>query len=99
MRRNVLFSILTIALFGFAIAFNLNQKHDSESERLLNNVEALANTDDHDDEEGGGGSGEDICQGEEASCNRSFCSNYHNYTDCRPNGDREACNYYTTCQY
>lgn len=58
MQKKVLFSIVAVALFGVVIAFNVNQNHDSQSERLVKNVEALATVDgDHDEdnsEESGG---------------------------------------------
>jgi hypothetical protein len=57
MKKKVIFLIIGFALFGVAVAFNLNQEDEKESDLVVKNIEALAGDENQlKDEDGGGNS-------------------------------------------
>ena len=87
MKRKIIIFI-GLALFTGLAVFNLHisNANAQNNEITLKNIEALATS-----------SSEDLC--EQYDCYEWRCSNDANYMRCYQSGDREACYYYTQCQY
>jgi len=87
MKRKIIIFIGLAFFTGLAV-FNLHisNANAQNNEITLKNIEALATS-----------RSENLC--EMYDCYKERCSSSENYWRCYQSGDREACYYYTECQY